>query len=920
MKRLFSLVTLCLFVAFEASATVYVCKEEVGSGKSFSTSSSSGISLSGGTLEPSRTGKTAKISRSGNTITIEWAKIVCIADNSAMRVEEDGITIKFVGDCWITATKSGRDGLQINKTNINTTIKGDGYSSSVLTLTGKDSGIYIKENSKLTVKDINFFCNGNGYGVYGQNAKATLAFEGNDFAFKSLTANTAGVAIANMASVVIPSGYNYYRGCYFNNSNHCVCDIDGNKDYYVIIAKEVDFGLSLFGYKVTNCNYDVIGKFLKKKSLLTSDASTIAYDYENNKLTLNNATLTGLGPAIDNYGASYLVINVSGTNNLTATSYSNNCVDLSENTYISGSGTLNLKASEYTGSGYYATYAIRMNNSQKVLHITNATVNCSGGNYGINGSSGNLALDKCKLSISSTLGAVSGWNSITFTGNDIATQGYFFNPNKNAITNVNQEMAKKVDVKLVGTEYGFSIMGRKVNDLNCNSFACQGMTNGTIKYDNSSGTLTLNNVTINCPSSFSGNAIDEYSTKHIKTISLYGNNSLTSSGNVFSISGNVTFTGQTASLTANSTSSNGYYVINSQSQNSANIVINVGGKVKFFGKQCGIRGTTGLDGFSTTLELKKLNDSDYSFRGTDAAAVGGVSTLTMTGMDFYSGSTGTPGCFFNNNYVRQNGGNIVKGNNVVEFRPITTTYNLSVGGTPVTNCNMLGIGSKYITSGGGTAAVYDQSTQTLKLNNAVINTGSNAVNGIRNNGLYLKINATSSSITSNNANSTGVAIYCSMDTQINGSLDLKGNAGGIIGNNDACIWFNDCTMNISDGISGYDGKALLRVTLPTQGRKVVVGKRVEALTDLILESGKITKPVGGKFDKNVHAVVDQNGNKANGVTFEDRYATAIDAIEVANDTDVRNIYDATGRESGTAKRGLNIIRMSDGTIRKVMVK
>ena len=340
-----------------------------------------------------------------------------------MRVEEDGITIKFVGDCWITATKSGRDGLQINKTNINTTIKGDGYSSSVLTLTGKDSGIYIKENSKLTVKDINFFCNGNGYGVYGQNAKATLAFEGNDFAFKSLTANTAGVAIANMASVVIPSGYNYYRGCYFNNSNHCVCDIDGNKDYYVIIAKEVDFGLSLFGYKVTNCNYDVIGKFLKKKSLLTSDASTIAYDYENNKLTLNNATLTGLGPAIDNYAASYLVISVSGTNNLTATSYSNNCVDLSENTYISGSGTLNLKASEYTGSGYYATYAIRMKNSQKVLHITNATVNCSGGNYGINGSSGNLALDKCKLSISSTLGAVSGWNSITFTGNDIATQG-----------------------------------------------------------------------------------------------------------------------------------------------------------------------------------------------------------------------------------------------------------------------------------------------------------------------------------------------------------------------------------------------------------------------------------------------------------------------------------------------------------------
>ena len=56
MKRLFSLVTLCLFVAFEASATVYVCSQEIKNGNSYT-------SLSGGTIKSTTSGKTAKVSR-----------------------------------------------------------------------------------------------------------------------------------------------------------------------------------------------------------------------------------------------------------------------------------------------------------------------------------------------------------------------------------------------------------------------------------------------------------------------------------------------------------------------------------------------------------------------------------------------------------------------------------------------------------------------------------------------------------------------------------------------------------------------------------------------------------------------------------------------------------------------------------------
>ena len=48
--------------------------------------------------------------------------------------------------------------------------------------------------------------------------------------------------------------------------------------------------------------------------------------------------------------------------------------------------------------------------------------------------------------------------------------------------------------------------------------------------------------------------------------------------------------------------------------------------------------------------------------------------------------------------------------------------------------------------------------------------------------------------------------------------------------------------------------------------------------------------------------------------------SAIDAVEVEQNADVKTIYDASGRQTQTARPGLNIIRMSDGTVRKVMVK
>jgi hypothetical protein len=98
---------------------------------------------------------------------------------------------------------------------------------------------------------------------------------------------------------------------------------------------------------------------------------------------------------------------------------------------------------------------------------------------------------------------------------------------------------------------------------------------------------------------------------------------------------------------------------------------------------------------------------------------------------------------------------------------------------------------------------------------------------------------------------------------------------------------------------------------------------VKGLASLVLSDCKITVPSNGVFSSTYHGVVPQGSSSlASKVQIKsvNDNVTAIEAVEVDNNAEVKAIYDAAGRESSTAKRGLNIIRMSDGTIRKVMVK
>ena len=90
---------------------------------------------------------------------------------------------------------------------------------------------------------------------------------------------------------------------------------------------------------------------------------------------------------------------------------------------------------------------------------------------------------------------------------------------------------------------------------------------------------------------------------------------------------------------------------------------------------------------------------------------------------------------------------------------------------------------------------------------------------------------------------------------------------------------------------------------------------------LDLQNGtQILEPEGAHFDAAQYCVVDASGAVASGVVFADASATGIEGVIMNADAEVQDIFDAEGRQLNEMQNGVNIVRMSDGTTRKVIKK
>ena len=769
----------------------------------------------------------------------------------------EDLSISFIGDNSISSSR------HIIRSNSSAAISiwGERNKTGRLTLSINDDAgdgfcpVWVDGNLRigclyLTVKGKDYAFTGNGNNTFEIDETV-------------LDAKTTGSRspISDFAS----ANFNYFDAYlttgHYDTTKKDVCDDNGN----VLKQVETETGL-IVGKAIVasgwNFDVNVYPKGLKSGS--------IKFNWGTNTLTLDAIDLASTDWAIINHRYSNLTIVVKGANTIDAGTY--------WGIFSNKSVTLQGYNADYTKDRLTVSNAfgplclwLPSGGSNATMTLKDLTLDVKGTSNATycttaQGLSGSLTIERCKLTTEvtnseSNYGAIHGFTNVTLTGCGVNTYytPAFFNSSQKSFTDISGTPAKKIIINLPGVTYdGLSVLGTPVTSLNHSNILVDGLTQGTISYSNDDKRLTLDGVTLTAPE---GNtAVGVYISTGTNTeILLKGTNTVTTKGNTFETRGSttVTMTG-TGNLIGESTTSIGLSMFDNSS-----VVIDVNGTVKIKGQKRGVFGD-GSTYDSSNLTLKKYSTiSDYYFQGIEDGAITNISNLKLEGMDFYySSKYGTPGCYFDNKSVLQNGGKRVKGDDVVNFYNIDITYGLTIAGTPVTNCNRLAIGSKYITAGGPHALSYDHDSYTLTLDNATIRyDGDNDnVSGIRNHGIdelniLLKgdntINTTGYAAIENSGKEeqyittritgdgtlTAKSSWYALWTDIFSAFDIGGNAEVSAEGKDVGIGGNN---------SGYWGETL---TVRDNARVKARGNRsaIERLSKIeLLDGQRILQPAGAE--------------------------------------------------------------------------
>ena len=936
MKKLL-LSTLFLLVGIVSvsagSYNIWVCGQQVTDDNKSNIKGA--ISSSSGTVSGS-------ISYSGGVLTLNGCEIDA-KTKYGIEIKQSGVTIKVVGTCKITADdKSEGYAIRMNSESQTLTIQGTSSSASKLYLIGKQGGLHCHKQCDLTIKDVFLSSQAEKFGIDGANGTSSekLILVGDVDVYAKCTGSDSGRrGIGDIASITFPSTHNYYIPGFgsLDTSKHCVVDVDGNIAYTVEILKEVKKGLSIGGYEISNCNYDKIGNKLKKVGAITSDATSITCSSTGKAITLNGLKYSNANRFINNSSVSDMVITVKGTNTLS---------NISENQdAIYSKLDYSIEGESYSTSSLTITQswaALRV--ISKKLTLKNLTLNITGKNYAIDGYStgSSLEIESCKITAKATdssdnHGAIANFDGVMLTNDDYSTSYSCYRKSLKGVGS-GGKLHTTVGIAVPTTKYDVYVLGHQITDVNPKYFGVDGYGSSDrgIQWDNSTKTLLVESASLSSTDDVHGIKIGVAGAK----IVLSKTNTITTAGNALWVYNNATdlqITTETTTYQESKFKSTGKSSIYNSATNGT-LTINAASRIYFESDD----GYGYSQGGSSNTKLKLSNKSSvysiYDFKGT--SGTWNASDIIFDNTDFYyNGATDhqTPGCYLLDKKVYQNGGTLVK-NKWVEVSGYSEKYNIWVGGTQLNNVNRYGIGSKYIKTSG--AIVEYNTDKRLKMNGVTIDTGSDAVNCMRVDEADVvvevrgKCTFKSASSTPAFRNKRNVVIT-SYSGNFSDVLDVQSTASngfGLYMYSDESSVKPSLTLrgtiivNVTAGSVGVGGNNLgnMGESLTVNNATLDVAKGgVKGLASLVLSDCKITVPSNGVFSSTYHGVVPQGSSSlASKVQIKsvNDNVTAIEAVEVDNNAEVKAIYDAAGRESDTAKRGLNIIRMSDGTIRKIMVK
>ena len=856
MKQFFTLLTLLALGVVYAQATDYGLT--IG-GKSITSAGDIDAGQSQGT-----------INWDGKTLTFTNVIINYKGSNHALisYFGTEDFTVSFIGDNTIysdvTILNSG--------SSKRVTIKGERNVTGSLTMAlnddadprwrviGVDGDLYIRF-LYLTVIGKNYAITGNDNNKFDISETVLLA--------KAPTGG--GGAVRNFASASFYAYDAYLTTGMFNTEKKAVCDEKGNP------LQEVKTDASLFVNKViVGVGYaNEMGVYPKGLN-----AGSIKYAYKTNTLTLDGIDMksSSTNHFIINKKLSGLKIVVKGTNTVNA----NGHWGIHSNKSFSVEGASSYSDDKLTINNSFGPLCLNPfseDDNSSTMTLKNLTLDVKGTRVGIYSAAepelkSTLTIDNCKglaeVAGESEYSSIYGFTTCIFNGCGVntATTPVFYNTAKKGCTNVLGTLAKKVDFDVPTTTYdGIKVLGTPVTNLNASNILVDGQTLGTISYDSSTKRLSLKEVNLEAPEGNTSRGF-EISSSAVTEINVTDVNKITTQGDVIQTrgSGTITMTGTYDMLVPNafhgtSTSGAGLTM-----DGSGGFVFDVDGSVRLKGKEIGIWGNGTIFDTSTVTMKNKGTGSDYYFQGEKRGAIVNVADLIMDGMDFfYNPSYGTPGCYFDNQYVRQNGGEIVKGNDVVNFFGVAKTYGITVAGTPVNSCNKMAVGSKYITGGGPTAVSYDADNNILTLEDATIEYSGDDKNfvALKNDGVDgLEIRLAGDNVI-NTSGYTALQLQHALSekpvtTNIigDGKLDAKSSWYAVrIGNYNTLDIGGNVQVKAEGTSSGIANNGLAKSdeTLIIRGKALVKAKgkcSVQRLNDIQLMDGvKILEPAGAEIKK-----------------------------------------------------------------------
>ncbi len=377
------------------------------------------------------------------------------------------------------------------------------------------------------------------------------------------------------------------------------------------------------------------------------------------------------------------------------------------------------------------------------------------------------------------------------------------------------------------SSYGIDIIGVPVTSENCNDLSVIDGVSGTVKYNPTTKTLTLENASIDAGDK--GQGISNQNVPDLN-IQVNGTNKVTSHTSAVTIRQTTTISG-TGTLNATSTNNCGIFLSN-YALSIGNCTVNATGR-------WGIAGQNGA-----TNETLTIRNATVTAQGKEGS-ICDIAKLTLDNVAI----TSPTGAVYNG-LLR---GVTLNGKVVTDKVTIgAISYGLQIAGVNITSANY----DKINTIDGVSGAVdYDPSTNTLTLNNATIDAskGHNAIrHGIPNLTILLK--------GSNNIKGAMAALEATASTTIKGAGSLN-----ITSPNECGIYIvsstltiEDCTVDITArwGIAGPNGNnprenvVIRGATVSAQGSDGSICD----INNLTLDRVAILSPTGAAYDSSLKGV------------------------------------------------------------------